>query len=110
MLELRDSQSGTSNPMSEEDILGEVLGHRQGHNRGRGRKLPGVASSSSSAQSQPKMYTQSEVDKMFATANSQFSQVIQALQNVNIPCPPFQPIDPHQFVDDEESEEDDDNE
>ena len=39
MLELQNSQSSSSNPMIDQDILTQVLGERRGHNRGRGRKL-----------------------------------------------------------------------
>ena len=57
----------------------EVFGTRQGHNRGRGRIVPGASSSSqSTGQSHPivRVYTQDEVDAMFASQEAQ----IQAMQ------------------------------
>ena len=96
MEQLRHSQAGSSNPMNEEQILSQVLGERRGHNRGRGRKSPAVASSSSYQPNQERVYTQREVDEMIrnrdATNNANFEILFDALKSANFDIPNFQPF------------------
>lgn len=71
MVELRNAQVGSSNPLSEREIVTNVLGERRGHIRGIGRIVSCSSSSTSrsNAQSRPsqRLYTQAEVDAMHAT-------------------------------------------
>jgi hypothetical protein len=97
MNELRRQQQGVANPMTEEQILAEVLGTRRGFNRGRGHIVPGTAryhSSSSSpgtSNTMGRVYTQAEVEAMMAKSeraqarlNSQLQSIVNGLSKHNI--------------------------
>ncbi|KAK9050364.1 hypothetical protein SSX86_030665 [Deinandra increscens subsp. villosa] len=74
MNELLGQQQGAANPMSEKEILDEVLDKRRGFKRGRGHIVPGMRYCSSSSMPGPstdpleRVYTKAEVDAMMAKA------------------------------------------
>ena len=116
MEQLRESQDSTSNPLTEEQILQQVLGERRGHSRGVGRQLAGIASSSNSRSQKEKVFTKEQVKELFAARtaannaviNAELSSVFDALKHANIQIPDFQPINvPLDFVegDDDSSDE-----
>lgn len=81
MVQLR-SQSGD---ISDVAILSQVFGERRGHNHGRGRKLPGASSSSSSVQSKDqRCIHKARLSSLKITFFKAFA---------NIVLPDFQPTD-----------------
>ncbi|KAK9076207.1 hypothetical protein SSX86_004540 [Deinandra increscens subsp. villosa] len=81
MNELLGQQQGAANPMSEKEILDEVLGKRRGFKRGRGHIVPGMRYCSSSSMPGPstdpleRVYTKAEVDAMMAKAEKKIDDV-----------------------------------
>jgi len=85
MVLLREAQVGSQQPLTERQILSEVLGERCGYVRGVGRKIGSSSSSASqsSVQSRPteRLYTQAEVDAMMSSQHSRLQEEIRANQN-----------------------------
>ena len=112
MEQIRQSQAGCSNPLTDEQILSQVLGERRGHNRGRGRKLPIAASIPNYQPPKERVYTQREVDEMMrnrdATNNANFGILFDALKRANFDIPDFQPVSsPMNVTEDDDVDEDD---
>ncbi|KAJ9546458.1 hypothetical protein OSB04_019001 [Centaurea solstitialis] len=97
MVFMRDAQVGSQNPMTEREILANVLGERRGHVRGVGKKVGSSSSSTtqSTAQSSPmtRLYTQAEVDakmekmkkKLRSSSDKKHKAVYEALRRAGIP-------------------------
>ncbi|PWA21842.1 hypothetical protein CTI12_AA619990 [Artemisia annua] len=109
---LRESQAGleSENKMTDEAILGEVLGTRRGFNPGRGRRPRGSSSSSSSAHSHPPPLPLSRAafERCVMALQQQIEALYEHLANANIQLPPPVVLDPSQFMDADEDSTDDD--
>lgn len=88
MKDLLSRQEGVANPLSEAEIMTQVLGARRGFNRGRGHIVPGMArhcSSSSSAgpsSPPPRLYTQEQVDEMMASSDRKYERVTSQMKYI----------------------------
>ncbi|KAK1430973.1 hypothetical protein QVD17_14132 [Tagetes erecta] len=88
MNDLLSRQEGAADPLSEKQIMDQVLGTRRGFNRGRGHIVPGLArfcsSSSSTGQSTPPppVYTQEQVNEKLASSNRRYKRLATKMKDV----------------------------